>query len=320
MQFINDLGLVALGSRLKALSDQLYTLADEVYLQRGLGVQGRWFPVLRVLHDHGPQTIGEVAGNIGQSHSAVSQLATKLIKLDWLQALEDPQDRRCRRLALTEQARSVIRLAKPIWRAIEQTLETRTKAVGIDVLATLSAFESIVDESLVDQINESCDEIMAKQVTVVPFAVELRAHFYSLNEEWLRSFFYLEEIDHRILSNPETEILEPGGAIFFAKLGDAVVGTCALIVEEDGTMELSKMGVDPKYQGLGIGRALIDAALDEFRASAATQLVLETNAKLQPAIALYESVGFVHQPNGKPNSAYARSDVYMIWRDPNLES
>jgi len=320
MEFISQLGLVALGSRLKALSDQLYAVADEVYQERGLNVQGRWFPVLRMLHDQGPRTIGEVAAQIGQSHSAVSQLATKLIKLDWLQVQDDPSDRRCRRLALTQQSQSTIRQAKPIWRAIEQTLLQRTAAVDIDLIKTLEAFESVVDESLVEQISHNCDANAAAELKVIAFQPELRAYFYSLNADWLQKFFYLEEIDHRILSNPEEEILQPGGAIFFAKVGDAVVGTCALIADTGGVLELSKMGVDPSYQGLGIGRALIEAAIAEFRTRKGTQLHLETHSKLRPAIALYESVGFVHQATSKPDSLYARSDVFMIWQDPSGEA
>lgn len=45
-----------------------------------------------------------------------------------------------------------------------------------------------------------------------------------------------------------------GGAILFALLGDAVVGTCALKQEGEGVFELTKMAVDESHQGLGIGR------------------------------------------------------------------
>ncbi len=44
------------------------------------------------------------------------------------------------------------------------------------------------------------------------------------------------------------------------------------------------------------------------------QLFLETNSKLTPAIRLYESVGFQHQPKGKPDSHYHRADTYMVWK------
>ena len=61
MEYIAQLGLVALGSRMRAVSDRLYATADEVYRQSGLDIQGRWLPLLRILHDRGPLTVGEIA-------------------------------------------------------------------------------------------------------------------------------------------------------------------------------------------------------------------------------------------------------------------
>lgn len=150
----------------------------------------------------------------------------------------------------------------------------------------------------------------------MPFDPALREHFYRLNEAWLRKYFHVEEIDHRVLSTPETEILQPGGSILFAMLGEDVVGTCALMPEADGVYELTKMAVDEQWQGLGIGRALMEAAIDEFRRRDGHRLLLETNSKLTPAVRLYESMGFEHQASIKPDSHYDRADVYMVWHDP----
>ena len=76
--YLSSLAELALGSRLKALSDQFYAAADEVYRACGAPIESRWFPVLRYLWENGPGTVGEVAAAIGQTHSAVSQLVDKL--------------------------------------------------------------------------------------------------------------------------------------------------------------------------------------------------------------------------------------------------
>lgn len=316
MAFLSELGLVALGSRMKALSERLYALADEVYGARGSPVQGRWFPVLRLLHDRGPHTVGDIAAHVGQTHSAVSQLADRLVREGWLEVRDDGRDRRRRRLALTARATEAIRAVKPAWRAIQETLAERCAAAGIDVLATLRAFEQQVEPGIAEAIVERWNASERAALRIVPFAPALREHFYRLNADWLRKYFYVEEIDHRVLGEPEREILEPGGEILFALVGDAVVGTCALKHEADGVYELTKMAVDEGYQGLGIGRRLMEEAVAEFSRRKGTRLFLETNTKLTPAIRLYESVGFEHQPVLKPDSHYNRADVYMIWRAP----
>ncbi len=321
MEYIAQLGLVALGSRMRAISDRLYATADEVYRASGLQLQGRWLPLLRILHDRGPQTVGEIAEAVGQTHSAVSQLADKLTDLGWVDVAIDPADKRRRRLALTAHAETELRAAKPLWRAIEDLFTRHCREQGIDLLHTLATFENVLAPTLAGAIVERAATEDRAALRIVAFAPALRDHFYRLNEAWLRKYFYVEEIDHRVLSDPETEIIARGGTILFAMLGDEVVGTCALMPESDGadthgTYELTKMAVDEQRQGLGIGRALMEAAIDEFRRRDGRRLFLETNSKLTPAVRLYESMGFEHQPSIKPDSHYDRANVYMVWRDP----
>ncbi|MDE3209494.1 MAG: bifunctional helix-turn-helix transcriptional regulator/GNAT family N-acetyltransferase [Pseudomonadota bacterium] len=316
MEFVSELGLVAMGSRMRALSERLYAIADEVYQRGGIAVQGRWFPLLRLLHDRGPQSVGEIAQAIGQTHSAVSQLAARLSRDGWLVAKADATDKRLRRLGLTAKADAALRDAKPAWRAIQEVLEARCGEAGIDMPGTLTAFARLLESPIQDEIAERTLALQREAVRVVTFQPALREHFHRLNVEWLRKYFYVEEIDERVLSNPEAEILAAGGEVFFALLGDAVVGTCALKREAGDALELTKMAVDGRYQGLGIGRRLIEAAIGEFVRRGGTSLFLETNSKLAPAIKLYESVGFEHQPTVRPDSHYQRADVYMVWRAP----
>lgn len=319
MEFVAQLGLLALGSRMKALSERLYALADAVYARQGVGIQGRWFPILRLLHDRGPGTVGEIAEAIGQTHSAVSQMADKLMREGLLRVTLDRHDKRVRRLRLSDSAEAALRQAKPAWRAIDEVLSQRCQAAGIDLLADLEKLAALLDDSLLDDIGARCLAIQRGMLRIVPFTAERRDHFYRLNAAWLQKYFYLEEIDHRVLSNPEQEILAHNGTIMFALLDDQVVGTCALVEAEKGVFELTKMAVDERYQGLGIGRKLIDAIVSAFQEKRGKTLFLETNNKLVPAVRLYESSGFEHQPIRKPDSHYQRSNVYMIWRAPKRE-
>ena len=55
------------------------------------------------------------------------------------------------------------------------------------------------------------------------------AAFKALNIEWLETYFEVEEIDERVLSHPDTEILAPGGYIFMVENQGEVVGTFAYI-------------------------------------------------------------------------------------------
>ncbi|MEL6870507.1 MAG: GNAT family N-acetyltransferase [Pseudomonadota bacterium] len=155
----------------------------------------------------------------------------------------------------------------------------------------------------------------SRNVSIVPFEARFAADFERLNVEWLERFFRVESIDAKVLGDPQTHILSNGGAILMAlREGDAV-GTCALKVYQPGRIELTKMAVTRSAQGDGIGRALVEAAVERFRKMQAQALFLESHSSLAPALHLYESVGFVHAP--RPfKSDYQRSDVYMEWRGP----
>jgi putative acetyltransferase len=152
----------------------------------------------------------------------------------------------------------------------------------------------------------------AAEIVIRQFQPGDAAAFRRLNEEWIARFFRIEPKEEAVLADPQRTILSSSGRIFFATAGERCVGCCALIRLNDREFEVAKMAVEPSYQGAGIGRRLLLAAIEEGRNAGARRLYLETNHVLTPAIRLYESVGFKHIPADRiVPSQYARADVYM---------
>jgi ribosomal protein S18 acetylase RimI-like enzyme len=137
--------------------------------------------------------------------------------------------------------------------------------------------------------------------------------FGRLNREWLEKYFRVEEVDRPILDDPRSSIIDPGGFVLYALLDGEVVGTAALKHQGDGVFELTKMAVTEAHQGRGLGRQLLCASIARFEEIAGRRLYLESNSRLGPALALYESAGFRHESPPEP-SDYARADVYMVYR------
>ena len=113
------------------------------------------------------------------------------------------------------------------------------------------------------------------------------------------------------LNNPEKYILNKGGEIYFALLDGKPVGVIALKYHDGTRFELSKMGVLPEAKGLGIGNILVRKILERYKARGGTELFLETNSSLVPAITLYKKMGFNEVPAPK-NTPYERADYFMI--------
>lgn len=148
---------------------------------------------------------------------------------------------------------------------------------------------------------------------VQSYSPERRGDFALLNFEWLEKWFTVEDVDREVLEDPKGSIIDQGGQIWFAVNDDGrAVGTVALRSDGDGVYELTKMAVSPETRGQGIGRLLASAAITGFHVLGGEHLYLETNSRLAPAIALYESLGFEHRPM-KPDSHYGRADVHMVW-------
>ena len=166
--------------------------------------------------------------------------------------------------------------------------------------------------------NERQGELASLQI--VPFEPALREHFYRVNAQWLEQHFHIEDLDRLVLTEPETQVLQSGGAIFFAQLGENIIGTCALRHESPGVYELTKMGVDQSFRGHGAGRRLLDAALAEFHRRDGQRLFLESSSRLTNALRMYEKAGFVMQPAARARLHYQRADVYMIYQSPAREA
>ena len=147
---------------------------------------------------------------------------------------------------------------------------------------------------------------------IVDFQPAYADAFLRLNEEWLEKYFWVEDIDRKVLTDPQGEIIDHGGYILFARISDDIIGTAALKHQGNAIFELTKMAVTATQQGAGVGRALMIASIEQFESAGGKKLYLETNSSLSTAIGLYESAGFIHAV-APAVSEYARADTYMIY-------
>lgn len=151
-------------------------------------------------------------------------------------------------------------------------------------------------------------------ISIIPYAPAYQPDFKRLNIEWISRYFTVEPHDLEQLDHPETYILPNDGQIFFAKMGDDIVGCVAMINTgspdrgETG-FELAKMAVSPTAQGKGIGKKLCLAALDYARKVGVKTVWLESNRVLTPALTMYASVGFREVPSVP--TPYTRADIRM---------
>ncbi len=149
------------------------------------------------------------------------------------------------------------------------------------------------------------------EFTIIPWREEYHQDLIDLSVAWLEEYDLLEPADFILLNDPHGQALDVGGQIFFAECGGQIVGTASMVPDGAGAFELAKLTVDSRHKRRGIGQALVERCIAFGREAGGAYIVLYSNRKLQPALALYQKVGF--QEVAHENSKYEVSDVKMIY-------
>ncbi len=308
---------LGIGTRFRRILELMTSDTDRLYEDHGLDFRVSYFYPIYALHMRGPMPISDIAKLAGFSHSAVSQTLKKLSDKGLLET-NPGADARSKTVSLTTKGEQLVDKLQPYWQALGQAISDVSSESGVDMLAGLTALETAFDKTSL--YNRAAENLRSQKKPTTTFQIEsydvkFKQAFYDLNIWWLEKYFKVEPIDERVLSNPEDEILAKGGEIFFAVQNGKAVGTIAMKAEPGGVYELTKLAVDPSVQHGGMGRALCNKVIKRFKARGGKTLYLETNTVLEPAIKLYQKLGFVAVDPPSP-SPYERANHYMKWQ-PN---
>ena len=193
-------------------------------------------------------------------------------------------------------------------------MESIINETGTNLKYLLSKLNETVKGKLLLQIvDEGLKQKAIREINIVPYNGKYKSDFARLNYEWLEKYFKKEKAeaeDKRLLNNPEREIIEKGGEIFFAILNNIVVGTCAVLKVSDSIYELAKMGVTEKAQRRQVGKKLAFTAIGYAVEKGASKLRLYTSSKLKTALNLYRGLGFI-EVKGESNTRYKRELILM---------
>ncbi len=144
--------------------------------------------------------------------------------------------------------------------------------------------------------------VEALTIADAPRCAELEQQLFDGDDPWSASAFKTEM---RSRHNRYVAARDDGKLVGYA-------GIARLGLLPPHEYEIHTIGVDPAYQGRGIGRRLLDALL-EF---ADGTVYLEVRTDNAQAIALYRSAGFVQVGLRKRYYRVSGADAYTMRRDP----
>lgn len=313
MDFFNQTGKMALGSRLRRLSEHMTDNAAQVYKMYGIALKPKWFPVYYALADGQEKTVTALSEEIGHSHPLISKIVTEMAKDGLLVQKKVAGDARKNIVCLSEKGHAITAKISDTYADVDSTLNEMLSQTRHNLWKAMEEWEHLLGQkSYLARIKDHKKQRESKDVRIVGYQDQYREAFRALNVEWISTYFKMEESDYAALDDPEGYILSKGGYILVALYHDEPVGVCALIkaTDRDYDFELAKMAVSPAAQGKNIGWLLGQAVIEKARSAGASKLYLESNTMLKPAINLYYKLGFqkVIRPYESP---YERSNIQM---------
>jgi len=312
MDFFNEIGKVAIGSRLRMLTDKLTEDAAQIYKLYEIDFQPKWFPVLYALINGEAKTVTTVAKEIGHSHPSVSKIIGEMISKGYLADKKDKTDGRKNAVALTKKGLKIADKIQDQLIDVEAAIEELSAHTQNNLWEAIGEWEFLLEQkNLLRRVMEKKKERDGFKIEIIEFDAKYSEVFKSLNVEWISKYFEMEESDYKALDNPQGYILDKGGHILIALYENEPLGVCTLIKMNDGEydFELAKMAVSPKAQGKNIGFTLATAVIEKAKSLGASKIYLESNTILKPAINLYYKLGF-QKVLGKP-TPYTRCNIQM---------
>jgi putative acetyltransferase len=106
----------------------------------------------------------------------------------------------------------------------------------------------------------------------------------------------------------------PGSYYFIATIDNMVVGGCGIYPTENlptGTCELVKLYLQTNARGTGLGKQLLEKAMQWAKVNGYHQIYLESMPELSKAVSIYEKVGFQRIDHPLGNSGHSGCDIWM---------
>jgi ribosomal protein S18 acetylase RimI-like enzyme len=293
MDFFTQTGKMAIGSRLRLLTDAITADAVDIYKLYNVQLHPKWFPVFHTL-TQGNFTITEMAQQIGHSHPSVSKIVVEMAKAGLITEKKD-KDGRKNLVSLSKKGRELSEKIKDQYIDVTNAVEAISKEARHDLWKAIEEWEFLLNrKSLFQYVKEQRKQRESQKVKIVRYKPVYAKAFRELNEEWINKYFTMEKADRKSLDHTKEYVLDKGGEIFVALYDDEPVGVCALVKMDDPEFdfELAKMAVSPKAQGKNIGWLLGQTIIEKARSLGGKKLYIESNTSLKPAINLYYKLGF----------------------------
>lgn len=298
MHFIEELGVIAIGTRLKNLSELLMKDMARVYKDQGIDFEPRWFTFFQLILQQKEVSVTEIARELNQSHPAAVQVLNMLEKKKLVTTRKDKSDHRKRLVRLSKKGQQLAQKLAPLWESVQEVSQELLNESDPDLLDRITKVENALKyKSTYERIQEKLKDSEHADINFIAYHDKYSEEFRSLNEAWLRSYLNISKHDKEILANPREKIIKKNGEVFLMVSDKEIIGTFALQKLNKHDCELSKFTIKKEFRGRKLGERMLQYVINRAKAMKYRSIILYTHHELKEATQLYEKIGFIPLSN-----------------------
>jgi DNA-binding MarR family transcriptional regulator/ribosomal protein S18 acetylase RimI-like enzyme len=292
-----------LGSRLKRLAEQMQGDVSLVAHQAGIPIQPGQYPLLVILEEHGPTTVGELARAMRMSQPAITKSASRLEEAGLVTIGRGDTDRRQSTVSLSRVGQEALdRSKRTVWPLVEAAVKEAIDGLSgpfLDQIATLE--ERLATRSLNARAQANAvTNLQAGVDADMPAIVLLMNRAYrgtGTDSGWNSEADYIagDRTSEALLR--EEVAANPDASLLVWRTPEDVRGCVWLAPLSEGAWYLGSLTVDPRVQNAGLGRQLLAASEQWVRERGGREIRMTVVNVRDSLIAWYARRGY--RPNGE---------------------
>src|SRR4051812_42519376 len=159
MSFFDTVGKMALGTRLRLLTEKITEDASHIYGLYDIDLQPKWFPVFFVLSNGETKTITAIAKEIGHSHPSVSKIISEMSKKGFVKEKKDKSDGRRNMVSLSAKGKEVTDKIGDQYADVNAAVEEISASTRNDLWKAIEEWEFLLEQkTLLRRVQEQKKE------------------------------------------------------------------------------------------------------------------------------------------------------------------
>lgn len=238
------------------------------------------------LYDHEKCTLKDLNGMLGMDYGYLSRIIKKFVECGLCTKTPDENDKRVNYIALTEKGNDLyMSLSKRSNEQIRSLIGHLSQEESLDLWGHM--------ESIIKMIEDNSEPVIHIRHEIKPgdigYLIKMHGEHYYETCGYDHTFEgYVCHTFEEFLENysPEKD------RMWLAESGGRIVGSIAIVSRSESRGQLRWFLIDPKYRGMGLGKNLLETALEYSKVFGFESIFLETTQDQEKAVGMYKAKGF----------------------------